>query len=114
MSHKIGFMREPFPVQEGTNFDQESFLLKCRNFDVEVEVSRCRLEFSSTGFEGVVTNQVSISEKLPLGGFASMCYMDEADVMKKAVEMYAEKRGMCIGGEYNNWPSFRGHLAKKY
>jgi hypothetical protein len=111
MPHRIGFMREPFPVKEGTKFDSEIFKVKCRGWDVEVEVSQCKLSLDEkVEFSGVISSEVDIAKKLPMHGFGSHCHMEEADAMKEAVQMYAEKRGMGIGGEYNNWPSFRGHL----
>lgn len=67
---KIGFSQS-FPVIE--TLHSEDFNLKCKGFDVIVTVSKVKLGFGDNNkynCTGVVTSNISISDKLPLGGFA--------------------------------------------
>jgi len=101
----IGY-RENFPVKRKINtYHIET---ECRGFPVTVKVTHCFFGFGENKeyeVEGMITNAVSISDKLPLNGFGSHSYADAAETMRKAIiEVLNQLENTFILREGSSWP----------
>jgi len=102
--YRIGFM-SAFPLKEKLkSFDVEAY---CKQFPVKFQVHIAKFSFGKNNeYEvyGIITDEVNISNKLPLDGFGSMCCYDEAKTMKEAIASLIEELGLSICNDVNSWP----------
>ena len=80
---------------------------KCRGIDVRFEVRYCILLFGDDNeFEvhGIVTDCLSISDRLPLGGFNSNSNEDTSKLMEEAVVLLAHENELLICDKVCSWP----------
>lgn len=112
-SHRIGFI-ESFPVTEV--LEEFKIPAKCRAFNVVVNVKYCTLSFGGSEFtvRGLVTDIVSISKYLPMGGFNSNCYYDEAETMEKAIIEVCKLKNLMICAKISSWPFAKASVQDNF
>lgn len=101
----IGFM-EKFPEVEGDLVDEITVESTCRRYDVKFKVRFGKVSFAEGKHtvDGITTDRVDISAKLPLAGFGSQCCYDEAETMEKAIVQMAMKHNLMICQKICSWP----------
>jgi hypothetical protein len=101
---RVGFIESQSDYTIGQRVNQITYKGTCIRFPVEVEVSTAMVDFGGFTIACAVTSEVSISRLLPLNGFGSHCYHDEANVMKAAIATYCKDHGYEVCRETNSWP----------
>ena len=103
---KIGFT-DVFIEKPNSTIHSKIIKDKCRGYDVEFEVRHCILLFGDDNqFEvhGIVTDCLSISDKLPMGGFNSNSNEDTSKLMEQAVILSAYENELLICNKICSWP----------
>jgi len=102
---KIGFT-ESFPAKK--QLYSETYVIEWRNRDIKVSAHLVQLTFGEKeefNCFGVETSSVDISKYLPMNGWGSMCFTDEAKIMRDAVVDFCEKHNLVICAHINDWPT---------
>lgn len=110
----VGFM-STFPVARV--IDEITIKSTCRRYDVEFKVKYVRLAMEEGGKEicdGIVTDKVEINHHLPMNGFGSHCYIDEAKTMEEAVIEMAKKHDLMICNKICSWPFAKAAVQKNH
>jgi hypothetical protein len=100
----VGFM-DSFPVAE--ILDSIQINTKCRNCAVRFNVHYAKVTFGEKNeysCHAIVTDKVDIASHLPLGGWNSHAYADEAATMELAVVEMAKKQNLMINRKVCSWP----------
>lgn len=88
----------------GEKRDTVRYSANCGRFPVIVSVSLATVQFDGYHVTCVVTDRVDISGNLPLNGYGSYCYQDEAQTMERAVAAYCRENGFTICKKESSWP----------
>lgn len=100
----IGFTQS-FPIKE-ILFTVKA-TSKIRNIPIKFNIHVVKLGFGDNlkyHILGIVTDHVDISDHLPLNGFGSISYFDEARIMKIAVAKLASCNNYTICQDICSWP----------
>lgn len=104
---KIGFTDKPFPVLKGSETNASTYCIQWGSFKVYVTIYSCKLELNGCSpFSGITSSRTS----LKFDGWGQHGHYDEAQIIRKAVDMYCEENNLTLIGTYNNWPTFRGSV----
>lgn len=100
-------MTERFPEVPDSVVDEQEITDVCRNFTVKFKVRYGKVYVGSDKkytCMAVTTDCVEIAHRLPMNGFGSHCYADEAACMEKAVVQMMGKHGLMPCDKSCSWP----------
>ena len=101
---RIGNMGK-FPTKEV--IDEIIIQTNCGGYNVQVITQYVTVTFGENNeyiCKAVVTNHVDIGRRMPLGGFGSHCYFEEAQTAELAVVEMCKKHNLMICDKVNSWP----------
>jgi hypothetical protein len=101
---RIGFTNS-FRVKE--ILDSREFMYKFQGEFYEYETHLVNLEFGDKEkftVKGIVTDIVDIAKKLPMGGWGSHCYIQEAKIMEEAIVKMCLENDLMICNKVCSWP----------
>jgi hypothetical protein len=102
IGHTCTFIEKP-----NSTINSISIFESCADVKVVFEVRYCILLFGDDNqFEvhGIVTDSVSISKSLSLGGFGSHSHEHTGKLMQEAVVFFAHKNDLLICEKICSWP----------
>ena len=100
-------MTQSFKEKPNSTIHSKIINEKCNGIHVRFEVRYCKLLFGENDeyeVHGIVTDRVSISKKLILGGFGSHSCEDTGKLMQEAVVFFAHENDLLICEKICSWP----------
>ena len=100
---RIGFTQS-FPVVEVISEMEVTNL--CRNYNVTFKVQHVKVCYGKKTdvVDAVVTERVDIANRLFAGGWGQHSYIDEGEVMEKAVVEMCKQKNLMICTKICTWP----------